>query len=223
MPDRGSEGTAKPVHRLGIGWGLVLALVCLPAGAGRLYKWVDEQGHVHYGDHVPARYAGKTRTELNDQALEVRRIQGAKTPEELAAERRRAARRREEERRKAAQLAHDRMLLSTFGSVDDMIMARDGKIAALDSLIRVTRTRIAKLREKLDLFLRRAATLERAGRPVPARLTRNIHDAREQIRRYQAFIREKQAEQQRIRETFEKDIARFRELRAMAAQGSGAR
>ncbi len=191
--------------------------------AGRLYKWVDENGKVHYGDHVPAKYARQERRVLNDRAIEVKRIEAAKTPEQIEAERREAARRAEEERRRAEQEAHDRMLLSTFSSVDDMVMARDGKIAAIDSLIRVTRSRIAKLEEKLDEYTRRAASMERAGKPVPRKLSDTIQEARRQIRRYREFIEAKRAEQERIRETFEADIARFRELKALAARAESGR
>lgn len=33
---------------------LVLAMAVSPADAGKIYKWVDEQGHVHYGSEKPA-------------------------------------------------------------------------------------------------------------------------------------------------------------------------
>ena len=212
-PERGRRGLVA-----GFAVAAFAVLFTVPAVAGRLYKWVDENGKVHYGDHVPAKYASKERRVLNDRAIEVQRIEAAKTPEQIEAERRLEARRREEARRRAEQLAHDRMLLSTFASVDDMEMAREGKIQAIDSLIRVTKARIAKLEEKLTQYTRRAAMLERAGRPVPKPLRSNIEQAREQIRRYQEFIESKRVEQERIRATFEKDIARFRELKALAAQ-----
>jgi len=44
---------------VGITFGLVL---CMPAAAGRVYKWTDEQGQVHFGDKPPA---GATVTQEN--------------------------------------------------------------------------------------------------------------------------------------------------------------
>ncbi len=45
---------------------LLLALTgAEPVPAGKLYKWVDEKGQVHYGDNIPPEYAEQGRSELN--------------------------------------------------------------------------------------------------------------------------------------------------------------
>ncbi|HSH29399.1 MAG TPA: DUF4124 domain-containing protein [Thiohalobacter sp.] len=200
------------------GWlllALMLALLPLQCESARLYKWVDEQGNVHYGDKVPPQYSRQERKVLNDQGVQVDTLEAAKTPEQIAEERRLEEIRREEERKAARQRAHDRMLLSTFTTEDDMIMTRDGKIAAIDSVIRITRSRIDKLAQEIGQDTRRAANLERAGRAVPKELDERIAGNRERIQRYENFIESKQAEQEAIRRQFEADIRRFRELRAM--------
>lgn len=200
------------------GWlllALMLALLPLQSESARLYKWVDEQGNVHYGDKVPPEYSRQERKVLNDQGVQVDTLEAAKTPEQIAEERRLEEIRREEERKAARQRAHDRMLLSTFTTEDDMIMTRDGKIAAIDSVIRITRGRIDKLEQEIEEDTRRAANLERAGRAVPKDLDERIAGNRERIQRYEDFIESKQAEQEAIRRQFEADIRRFRELRAM--------
>ncbi|BAZ95387.1 hypothetical protein TspCOW1_27660 [Thiohalobacter sp. COW1] len=200
------------------GWlllALMLALLPLQSESARLYKWVDEQGNVHYGDKVPPEYSRQERKVLNDQGVQVDTLEAAKTPEQIAEERRLEEIRREEERKAARQRAHDRMLLSTFTTEDDMIMTRDGKIAAIDSVIRITRGRIDKLEQEIEQDTRRAANLERAGRAVPKDLDERIAGNRERIQRYEDFIESKQAEQEAIRRQFEADIRRFRELRAM--------
>ncbi|MAT65082.1 MAG: hypothetical protein CMN57_05520 [Gammaproteobacteria bacterium] len=200
------------------GWlllALMLALLPLQSESARLYKWVDEQGNVHYGDKVPPEYSRQERKVLNDQGVQVDTLEAAKTPEQIAEERRLEEIRREEERKAARQRAHDRMLLSTFTTEDDMIMTRDGKIAAIDSVIRITRGRIDKLEQEIEQDTRRAANLERAGRAVPKDLDERIAGNRERIQRYENFIESKQAEQEAIRRQFEADIRRFRELRAM--------
>lgn len=200
------------------GWlllALMLALLPLQSESARLYKWVDEQGNVHYGDKVPPEYSRQERKVLNDQGVQVDTLEAAKTPEQIAEEHRLEEIRREEERKAARQRAHDRMLLSTFTTEDDMIMTRDGKIAAIDSVIRITRGRIDKLEQEIEQDTRRAANLERAGRAVPKDLDERIAGNRERIQRYENFIESKQAEQEAIRRQFEADIRRFRELRAM--------
>lgn len=200
------------------GWlllALSLALLPLQAESARLYKWVDEDGNVHYGDKVPPQYSKQERKVLNDQGVQVDTLEAAKTPEQIAEERRLEEIRREAERQKARQRAHDRMLLSTFTTEDDMIMTRDGKIAAVESVIGITRGRIEKLEQAIEEDTRRAANLERAGRAVPDDLDERIAGNRERIERYERFIETKQQEQEAIRRQFEADIRRFRELKSM--------
>lgn len=200
------------------GWlllALMLALLPLQSESARLYKWVDEEGNVHYGDKVPPQHSKQERKVLNDQGVQVDTLEAAKTPEQIAEERRLEEIRREEERQKARQRAHDRMLLSTFTTEDDMIMTRDGKIAAIESVIGITRGRIEKLEQEIEEDTRRAANLERAGRAVPDDLDERIAGNRERIERYERFIETKQQEQEAIRRQFEADIRRFRELKSM--------
>ena len=70
---------------------MLLASAALHA---EVYKWVDENGLVHYGDHIPAKYAEQSKEILNDQGIRVGIIEGRKTPEELAAEAMRCAARK---------------------------------------------------------------------------------------------------------------------------------
>ncbi|HSH84443.1 MAG TPA: DUF4124 domain-containing protein [Guyparkeria sp.] len=205
------------------GWlllALALALAFLPlqSESARLFKWVDEHGNVHYGDKVPPQYSKQERKVLNDQGVQVDTLEAAKTPAQIAEERRLEEIRREQERLQARQRSHDRMLLSTFTNEDDMILTRDGKIAAIDSVIGITRTRVEKLKQAIEEDTRRAANLERAGHAVPGDLGKRIAGNRERIERYARFIEAKQQEQEAIRRQFESDIRRFRELKSMQSK-----
>jgi uncharacterized protein (DUF3084 family) len=185
-----------------------------PAEAARMYKWVDENGKVHYGDKVPPQYAKQERKVLNEQGVEVGTLDAAKTPEQIAEEERLAEQRREQERVAAERAAHDRMLLATFTTEDDMVMTRDGKIAAIDGVLKVTRGRIENIEKDLTKLTREAADLERTGKPIPDSLHQEIGAARGQIERYSHYIADKRREQEAIREQFEADIRRFRELKS---------
>ena len=187
---------------------------------GRLYKWKDESGKVYYGDKIPPQYAKQERKVLNEQGVEVRTLEAARTPEQIAEDERLAEQRREQERIAAERASHDRMLLATFTTEDDMVMTRDGKIAAIDGVLRVTRGRIDKIEENLTDLTREAAELERAGKPVPDNLHEQILGARGQVQRYLDYIAGKRREQEDIRAQFEADIRRFRELRAAQLEPS---
>ncbi len=53
---------------------------------GTAYRWVDDQGVVHYGDEIPPQYANRERTVLNGQGVPVRRLDAQKSPDQLAAD-----------------------------------------------------------------------------------------------------------------------------------------
>ncbi|HWM28270.1 MAG TPA: DUF4124 domain-containing protein, partial [Woeseiaceae bacterium] len=69
-------------------------LFALPQGAlaqaeeQKLYRWVDREGVVHYGDSVPAEYAEVDKQVVNQHGVTLDVLRGKKSDEELAAEKR---------------------------------------------------------------------------------------------------------------------------------------
>jgi hypothetical protein len=196
---------------------LLAAALWLPSvsvEAGKLYKWKDENGVTRYGDKIPPQYA-KQRTEtLSNRGIVLETKPAAKTRQQLAEEQRLEKLRIEEQNRQRAQAVKDRILLDTFTNEDEMIMTRNGKIEAIEAVIRVTAGRIEKTRARLAELSRRAANMERAGKPVPDTLSTQITDARHQIQQNVAYIERRKQEQQAIREKFEADIQHFRKLKS---------
>jgi hypothetical protein len=191
----------------------VMTLGLLPGQAmAGLYKWVDESGTVHYGDRVPPQYAEKEQKRLNEQGITVEVRERAKTSEELAEERRLARIQAETDELRREQALRDRILLDTFSNEDEIIMTRNGKVSAIDAIIRVTLGRIEGLRGRLTELTTRAANLERSGKPVPETLHQDIRSARQQIEDNEAYIVQKEREQQATSAKYEADIKRFREL-----------
>src|SRR5690606_7095051 len=130
--------------------------------SGRLYRWVDQNGVVHYSDSVPPEFAEVDRDILNRQGVAVGSEEGAITDEERAEAARRA---REEEERRQRQLElarHDNMLLETYISVEDIEDLRDRRLELLESQIKVTELYLANLRKRL------AALQVEASRYKPA-------------------------------------------------------
>lgn len=193
-----------------------LWLPVAPLHAGKLYKWFDDTGQVRYGDRIPPQYAKKKSQTLNGQGIVVETKSAAKTPQQIAEEARRAEQKAEQERIQREVARKDRILLDTFTNEDEMVMTRDGKIDAIEAVIRVTHGRSEKNRARLASLKLRAANLERSGKPVPKTLLKEILEVRGQIRFNTDYIAGRKVEQQRIREQFESDIKRFRELKMMA-------
>ena len=67
---------------------LAATFVSGTAGAGQLFRWVDENGKVHYGDRIPPQYAEGRREKLNEQGVVV----DVQERERTEAERRAASR-----------------------------------------------------------------------------------------------------------------------------------
>jgi hypothetical protein len=197
--------------------GAALLLSTPALHAGKLYKWVDDNGQVRYGDRLPPEYAKKRNETLNNQGVVVETRAAQKTREQLAEEQRLATLKAEEERRQREEAHKDRILLDTFTNEDEMILTRDGKIEAIEAIIRVTMGRIDKTRQRLSELTSRAANLERAGQPIPAELSQQISESHDQIQYNLDYIENRKLEQDAIREKFEEDIRRFRELKIAEA------
>jgi len=196
-----------------IGLCAIIALSVTPAQAGKMQKWVDENGQIQYGDRIPPQYAKKSVQTLNNQGVVVQTRAAAKTPEQIAKEQRLATVKAEQARIRQVQDRKDRILLDTFTNEDEMVMTRDGKVEAIEAIVRVTNGRIEKIRQRLTAQKQRAAYMERAGKPIPEVITQQISESRTQIRHNIDYINNRRLEQQTIRDKFEADIKRFRELK----------
>ena len=195
----------------------LLGLCAVSAHAGKLYKWVDETGQVRYGDSIPPQYARKSNQTLNPQGIVVDQKAAAKTREQIAQEERIKQAEAEAERIRREKAYQDRILLDTFTNEDEMVMTRDGKIEAIEAVIRVTNGRSEKLKQRLAELKKRAANLERTGKRVPESMNSEITESRQQIEQNQHYVINRKTEQQRIRDKFEADIRRFRELKTAEA------
>jgi hypothetical protein len=190
-------------------------LVVTAVSAERTFKWVDEEGNIHFGDRVPPRYANREREEINQQGRTVKVYEAPKTAEEKAEIRRQAELEAAEKEGAKKRAIHDRSLLATYSSEEDMLMARDGKIASVDALIQLTNSRIDSSRKRLLTLETEAAEFERSGKPVPKILQSQITTARSQLIDNEAFVIAKEKEKQVITEKFSADISRYRELKGL--------
>lgn len=184
----------------------------------RLYRWVDEQGNVHYSDQVPADQARPAKSILNERGMTVDKIEAAKTREQIAEEKRQQRLAEERRRRQQEQAAYDRMLLNTFHSEADIIHARDSKVTAVENAIHISQNTRKHLEQQQRALVKRAAEAERTGRAVPEDVRENIQKVREQIRETDRYIERRRKEQAEIRKQYEQDIQRYRTLKAEMSQ-----
>lgn len=191
----------------------------LAAAERSLYRWVDENGKVHYSDTVPPEGSKQDRDVLNEQGMTIDRLEGAKTPEEIAAEQRRREEQEQKERQTRAQAEQDRMLIDTFRNEDDIVATRNAKLDAIENIIQVSETRIKILERRLSQLIDSAAERERTGKSVPDALQNDIEYVQGQIREITAFIEGKREEQNELRKLYEQYIQRYREIMAQRKGG----
>lgn len=176
--------------------------------------WTNREGVRECGNAVPTEYAQQEHTVYNAQGVQVGARQRAKSSEELAEEERLAAQ-EAEAKRKAEEVAKaDRVLLETFSSEDDLILAREGKISALDGQIRLLESHIHKAEADLERRLGHAKAIEQRGQKPAEQILADIESTRAQIAAHQASIESKRREQDTIRQRFDHDLERFRTLAA---------
>ncbi len=189
--------------------------VVTPSVAGKLfYRYTDAHGVVVIDDTLPPELASKGYEVVNEWGTPVRVVAPAKTAAELAEEASLARQRELEKWRAAEKARQDAVLLRSYTDVESMIKARDEKIATLDSLIRITRAKVARVRTDLNGLQARAADAERSGEKVPERLVSDIRDLTEVLTTNERFISDKRQEQDEIRRRFSVDIERYRRLKA---------
>lgn len=175
--------------------------------------WENNEGIRECGNSVPPEFAQKGHEELSDSGVTVDSKKRAKSLEELEAEHTAAREQADAAARKREQTAKDRVLLDTFTTDDDMLLARDGQVTHLESQIRLTESHTEKLNHGLEELIQEAADHERRGNEPPEKLIGDIDSLRRQIRDNEAFVKTKQEERVELFKKFEKDIAHFRKLK----------
>jgi hypothetical protein len=198
---------------------LLVALFSGSVAEATLYRWVDENGHVQFTDRIPPNEVNRSRETLNEEGLPTAVIDRAKTREEVERDREIERLRAEQKKLIEQQQAANQVLLRTFRNEDDMILSRNGKLDAIEVGIQVAQGSVRRYQTKLTDLQRKAARLElsREGATAThAALNAEIQDTLKRINETYVLIRGKEQDQQGIRDTFERDLKRFRTLKNLA-------
>jgi hypothetical protein len=195
---------------------LLLGLLSGPAMAQKLYKWVDKDGQVHYGDSIPPEYATQDRDVLNQRGMAVGHEQGTETPAEAQ------ARQEEEKRAKAAQeqAQHDRMLLQTYQNVGEIEMLRQRRIELIDAQITIQEQSLSNLRSRHKEQKQRASRFQPANTdpkapPMPEGMADDLARVESDIRTQEVNLENRRKERVTVNAQFDADVARFKELRGL--------
>ena len=184
----------------------------LPAQA-KMYKWKDENGQTHYGDSIPTRYLNKERKELNAQGAVVKNIDRAKTAEEREEEKRQQDFAKEEEKILKEQQRRDRVLLDTYTTERDLIIARDARIDAVNSQIKLSESIIESANQKLQRTEKQIEGIKARNREVPKDVYKKLKREQQQLDTHVKVADGHMKKSESIKKQFDGYIARFNELK----------
>ncbi len=197
----------------------LLAVAASAGAAGRegsVYRWVDDDGVIHYDDSVPPEYRDQKKDILTNEGIKVGSISGRKTPEELEAERLAE----ELALQKELQRRADKALLATYLSIDEILMHRDRRIELFQAQSRVTELFLMNLSGRLLKLEREASryqpyTADSDAAFVDPDLVDEINQTKSTIERHEANLQKFQSDEQLIVARFEGDITRFKVLKGI--------
>ncbi len=175
------------------------------------YRWVDENGVVHYGDHIPPKYATKESTLINRNGVEIGRTEAQRSPEQIA----------EDERLRQDQIRlkqHDAFLLTTYTSVKDIEALRDERLGQISGQRRAAEQYIEGLHSRLNGLQTRARAFKpysdkADARRMPDDLAEDLVRTLNEMRTQRSAMAAKDAEENALRQQFQVDIERYRELK----------
>jgi hypothetical protein len=194
-------------------------LILMQAALGaqdKVYRWVDRDGNVHYGDSIPAEYAEVDKQVVNEHGVTVGILRGKKSDEELAAEKRATELRVERELRRR----QDQALLATYLSIDEIVMHRDRRVELFQAQARVTELYLRNLQRRLKSLHQEASRFmpysEDPEAPMidPA-LAADIATTTDTIARHEQNLERFHKDEQNIVARFDGDIDRFKALKGL--------
>jgi len=174
-----------------------------------MYRWVDENGQVHFGDKVPPAAAKREIKQLDDNG-QVRRVRAREpTAEEaLAAEAEARASKAQEQQRKT-EAAHDRALLATYDDVRQLELARDEQLSTIDLRLNMTDKALTERIDALTLIRSEFAKLKTLNKVQQKQLS-DAERALEEAQKNSNTLKRKRST---VETRFADDIARFRALK----------
>lgn len=181
-----------------------------------VYRWVDKDGVLHYGDSVPAEYAEIEKQVINDAGVTVGVVRGKKTDEEIAEELRLAQIAKETEK----QRRDDSALLATYQNIDEIVMHRDRRVELFKAQARVTELYLKNIKRRLDSLMEvsskyRPYSSDPDAEMIDPDLVEDINVTRKTIGRHEMNLSRFQSDEEKIVARFDGDINRFKKLKGI--------
>ncbi|MEJ2360567.1 MAG: hypothetical protein P8Z75_03940 [Gammaproteobacteria bacterium] len=178
--------------------------------------WKNDLGIRECGNSVPPEYSQKRIEVLNDRGIVVKVIQPPKTPEQLQKEQEQALRQKQKAEAKKQQQRQDNILLNSYATERDLIMARDTNVKAAKAELDIAQSNLKMQQNVLEQLQNKAGDYERRGKQPPKRLIKRIDSTKQNIASKQATIHQREQSMKAMKARYARDLARFRKLKGLS-------
>lgn len=222
------ELKAKTFTTLIIASGFAFAAV---ANAAEVYRWVDENGEVHYSESLPPDFEDKGHDVLNergivtDEDMKLTPPPPKEIPEEEQLKelpRDSSGMQRPKQLYSDAEMQRrmDNFLMLRYSSEQEINDAMNVEIKQLDYDRRLLETTRESMKESYRGQIRQAANKQRAGQQVPNKIHLEIEDLQKKLIENGQSLAYLEVREQEIRAEFQKQLDRYRFLEEQWAEES---
>jgi hypothetical protein len=213
-------------------------LISAPALAAKVYRWVDEDGNVHYTESLPPGYKDTGHDVLNEHGLVV--DENLKLTPEPVVEEKTEDQQKEEEANELPrdssglprpkplyteaekQMRMDNFLMLRYENEQEIIDAMNVEIKQLNYDRDLLRGSLDSLDEAYRGQIRVAANQQRAGQAVGDESARVMADLKSKMAKNARELAALDLREQKIREEFQAQLERYRTLlEKYAEEGHG--
>jgi hypothetical protein len=186
---------------------LIVAALSTAATAQKLYRWVDEDGNVHYSDQVPPEAQDRPRDQVNSSGRVVESDEGMPDEGELQLS-------PEELERQQQLIAQDEALARKYASEDDILQAKQRKIAGMDLTIQHAEAFLDGQKPNLDSLLERKAKVESEGGKISEALESMIDDLSRQLAEQRSKLDKARVDREETMAFYDQELSRYRDMQS---------
>jgi len=169
-------------------FGFIFIIFSNTSVAGKLYKWVDDNGAISFSDKIPPQDSRRKAEVLNKEGRVVDIKDAAKTPEQIKQLKEIKELQKAQKKLLKEQLKRDSALLKTFKSESDIDALAKSKFEIIISNISIARSQLETSKKQIVLHQKAAAQFERQGKPIPKKITNKLKPAEALLRKSQQDI-----------------------------------
>lgn len=194
-----------------------IALVLASTAQAGLYRWVDDNGKVHFSDKVPAAVSKKTHTKLNSSGGITGQVDPSAKQKQLDL---RKARKKEKEKlaeiRRIKAKAHaviqqrDDNLLSTYENEGELVRFYMSKIKMVEGHSKILEAQNEVLTKKIVKLEVKAESTEHD--PTLKNIAKKIVRIKNTLGQYKQALNENDMQLLNLSTNYQSDLARYNEL-----------